>query len=282
MSISRGEYLAFVDSDDAITKTAIEEFYTVAKEFDADVVDCERWFQSPINGDISDKNSLRICNLPITTLVDKPTLLSDELADRINKLSKEYFGWGVVLKLIRRSVILENNLEMINAPGEDMVFTCCLVCVAKTYVRIPNCTYVYRIHEKSVMHSNTNIFSSVAEKWITALRRGFSHFDKFLSRQEFFLQNPEFKYLALEKIIENFSQYFTTFYLNVPAYKLDPFIRAEFEKSKDLPALTAYLFSRMNIFNVKTLLLQNRIFNLEKQVRNLQGQIHQIQKGRLS
>lgn len=34
---SRGEYILFVDSDDAITPTALEELYPIAKKFDADV-----------------------------------------------------------------------------------------------------------------------------------------------------------------------------------------------------------------------------------------------------
>ncbi|MBR1807751.1 MAG: glycosyltransferase family 2 protein [Selenomonadaceae bacterium] len=47
IEFSCGEYLAFVDPDDTITPTAFEELYTLAKNFDADVVHCEKWYQLP-------------------------------------------------------------------------------------------------------------------------------------------------------------------------------------------------------------------------------------------
>ena len=34
-----------MDNDDAITKTALEELYTIAKKFQADVVHCEKFLQ---------------------------------------------------------------------------------------------------------------------------------------------------------------------------------------------------------------------------------------------
>ncbi|MBQ7198035.1 MAG: glycosyltransferase family 2 protein [Selenomonadaceae bacterium] len=45
VNISCGEYILFIDSDDFITKTALEELYPIAKKFDADVVHCEKYFQ---------------------------------------------------------------------------------------------------------------------------------------------------------------------------------------------------------------------------------------------
>ena len=44
---SCGKYLFITDSDDAITETALEELYTSAKKFDADIVHCEKWYVAP-------------------------------------------------------------------------------------------------------------------------------------------------------------------------------------------------------------------------------------------
>ena len=44
LPFSRGEYLFFLDSDDFVTLTALEELYFLAKKFDADVVHCEKWY----------------------------------------------------------------------------------------------------------------------------------------------------------------------------------------------------------------------------------------------
>lgn len=47
VDLSRGEYLSLLDNDDAITPTAFEKLYFVAKNFDADVVACEKYFPVP-------------------------------------------------------------------------------------------------------------------------------------------------------------------------------------------------------------------------------------------
>ena len=44
MELSHGEYVFFMDDDDLLTKTALEEMYTLAKDFDADVVYTEKHY----------------------------------------------------------------------------------------------------------------------------------------------------------------------------------------------------------------------------------------------
>ena len=45
-----------MDNDDRITKTALEELYNLAKEYDADVVYCEKYFMSKGSGQDFEKN----------------------------------------------------------------------------------------------------------------------------------------------------------------------------------------------------------------------------------
>ena len=59
LKISRGEYLFFMDNDDAVTDTAFEELYNVAKKFDADVVHCQKFFTAPGETVTTDKNLLK-------------------------------------------------------------------------------------------------------------------------------------------------------------------------------------------------------------------------------
>ncbi len=47
LAYSRGEYVYFMDNDDAVTPSALEELYTHAKNFDADVVQCEKYYEIP-------------------------------------------------------------------------------------------------------------------------------------------------------------------------------------------------------------------------------------------
>ena len=49
LELSRGKYVFFLDSDDAITPTAFEELHKIAESFNADVVHCEKFYQVPDN-----------------------------------------------------------------------------------------------------------------------------------------------------------------------------------------------------------------------------------------
>lgn len=46
IEVSRGEYIFNMDADDLVTPTALEELYAQAKNFDADVVHCEKYYQA--------------------------------------------------------------------------------------------------------------------------------------------------------------------------------------------------------------------------------------------
>ena len=46
LSYASGEYVYNMDNDDLITETALEEMYKLAREYDADVVYCERYYMS--------------------------------------------------------------------------------------------------------------------------------------------------------------------------------------------------------------------------------------------
>ena len=47
IELADGEYLYFIDADDTIAPTALEELYSQAKKFDADVVHCEKYYAVP-------------------------------------------------------------------------------------------------------------------------------------------------------------------------------------------------------------------------------------------
>ena len=166
---------------------------------------------------------------------------------------------------------------MVGIGAEDMIFTCCLLCVAKNYVLVPNVIYFYRIVENSISHQKLTIVNTL-KKYIRMLAVGLNYIEAFMKKRQC---NPNLQYIAFEAITQELMRYITPIYSAVSASKLNKFICSEFEKSKNLSVLTSYFFGRMNVFYVKTLLQQNKIFDLEKQVEKLQEQLQQAQKGRL-
>lgn len=105
-SFSHGEYIQFVDSDDTLTKTALEEMYSLAKDYDADVVYCERYYMSTGVGEEFVKN-VHIADRSIQRppFVDKPTFETKDLSERVKKILNGNFWVTAWVKFIRRDVI---------------------------------------------------------------------------------------------------------------------------------------------------------------------------------
>ena len=255
MTYARGEYISFLEADDAITPTAFEELYPLAKKFDADVIHCEKFFQFE-----DDKEKAFLRGYHTGNLVDEPTLITSNIAERLKELRKGTFLLNLWTKLIRHEYIKKNKLQMIDAATHDAIYTFCLVCSAKRYVRVPNAVNFYRFLENSLSHKRNTVAKNIS-KWLRNLNKGFAYFDTFLDSQKFFKQNPELKMIALDIWVNECCKYLLNIYNRNSFSELDPIIRKEFEKAESkesLAALTSFLFSRMNIFNA-SLIKQNQI-----------------------
>ncbi len=266
LKFAHGEYILFLDDDDAVTDTAFEELYTIAKKFDADVVHCERFYQFTDNKE----NSVLVGE----SYVSEPTLITENLYERLLDMYNGKFVLNLWTKLIRRNFIVENNLQMINSTVQDANYTYSLLCSAKRYVRVPNTVNFYRIVPSSLSHRKDDV-SKTIEKWILGMTRGFNYLDTFLSEREFFQKHPDAKNLVLETWVKECCQYKIGLFAHVQPFQVDEIIRHEFEKFTDKNALMAFLFSRMNVFNVKLIQAQQIIDRQKNEITELK---HQLEK----
>ena len=239
--MSRGEYVLLLDNDDLITPTALEELYPIAKNFDADVVHCERYFQF---NDGSDSRNL--AGYQKGELVKEPTLLADDLLQRMLDIQRGRFLWNLWTKLIRRDFLFENHIEMIDVMAQDVLFTWFIALAAKRYLRVPNIVNIYRIREDSLFHKKEDVPKTIHMRTY-AVTEGFKRFNEFLNEIEFFKQRPDAKYFAFEHWISICCNFLQEIYAQIPAFQFDELLRKEFEGN----ALMAFLFSRMNVFNVQ-------------------------------
>ena len=242
LSVSRGEYIYFLEADDMISETALEELYPIAKNFDADVIHCEQFYQ------FDDLNNCIISQVSDKP-VEIPTLLTDDLDTRINYLYAMRFRYPVWVKLIRHSFITENKLQMIDANAHDANYTIALVLSAKRYVLVPNIVNFYRLVPNSLSHVKDNV-QKTFHKWLNTLTKGFSYLDKFLSTHSDFKDRPDLKYNALDIWVRECCNYLQGFYAKIPANVLNEIVYHEFNEVEDKAALLAFMFSRMNIINV--------------------------------
>ncbi|MBE8954376.1 MAG: glycosyltransferase family 2 protein, partial [Quinella sp. 2Q5] len=89
---SRGEYIFFVDADDFVTPTALEELYTLAKNFDADVVYCEKIFDTDAAA-----TNVWLTNMNGKFSVAAPTFVTENLAERVHEILQLRFCVETVL-----------------------------------------------------------------------------------------------------------------------------------------------------------------------------------------
>ena len=265
--LSRGEYLLLLDNDDMITKTALEELYPLAKKFNADVVHCERYLQF----NDGEKNFM-LAGYQKGELVKEPTFLSDNLAVRIRELYDGKFLANLWSKLIRRDFLIENNIKFANILAQDALFTFCIVLRAPRYLRVPNVVNIYRMVENSLSHKKDDVPEKISKN-INALASGFKYLDKFLEGIEIFRNRPDAKYFTMETWARSRCDSLKDFYAQIPAWQLNAFILNELEKSDNNAALTAFLFSRMNIFNINLIRQQQIIQQQQAQIRQLQAQL---------
>ncbi len=267
IELSCGEYLYFMDPDDAVTPTALEELYTLAKKYDADVVHCEKWYEVPDKfwHDDGYRKSLKPSSWPAgeKIFITTPTLLTEDFALRVTEFSKRWLTWGMGIQFVRRNFIIETSIKFANLPVfEDCAFTICEICSAKKYLVVPNVIYFYRQREGSAMHSRPEL-STFLHKELSSLKKGVRYLNEFLSEQELFAQRPDLKYALFDMFVQEILGHLINIYVNIPMFALDELLQKEFSDDGNI-ALNAFVFSSMNVYRLKLLQAQQRIAALEK------------------
>lgn len=196
LELSRGEYVYFADADDMLTKTALKELYTLAKDYDAEVVYCERYYSADDN-----LENIKIVKTQPGDCVDKPTFETEDLAQRIQEIINLRFWvtpWG---KFTRRDFLFENEIFFPHCKiSEDNIWTYALVVLAKRFLRVPNAVYMYRRADTSILRIPRTPQQTI-NFWLNPILLALETFDKFLSKAPFLKENPQYKYVVLEKFI---------------------------------------------------------------------------------
>lgn len=288
--IASGEYFFFMDADDALMPNGLEVLYAAAKNYDVDVVHCEKWYQAQDESVSTDKNFLTLTTRNKVDTIDSPIFETDDLKERVNKMILGRFWWAPWGHFIRREFMLDNDLEFpkLNI-ADDMLFTILLYCSGGKIVTIPDALYVWRILETS--HSNVEWPNIQAEKILH--RRvndaflGLQILDNFTKNFELFQKDLPCKYALMEFFLFKQMWHLRELYRRFSAITFDHLIRKEFTAIGNDPAVAAFLFGKMMMLDVQSLLsynvhvnrfnqfaaqAQKRIAELEGEIRRLKGQ----------
>ena len=194
--LSHGEYVFFMDADDKIIPTALEELTALAKEYQADVVYCEKFYTSDDGTNLDTKTN------QVGDLVKAPTLEAEDLKERVkNIVSKRYLTvpWN---KLVRRRLIMENEnfFPLVKTSGDNIWNQGLLFC-AKKFLRVPNVVYIYRRSVGSAQRKEKTPQQTI-NFWLNPVLLGLKTLDNLMSRHEFFSANPDCRLTILKKFVE--------------------------------------------------------------------------------
>ena len=189
LKLSCGEYIFFVDADDLLTPTALEELHAAAKNFSADVVYLDRHFEAS-----DDLDEVHVAG----ETLGKPTLETENLAERVRALIDRKIVLATCSKFVRRDFLIDHEIFFPPfTPAEDDVWTCALIFYAKRLVRVPNPVYIWRLTKGSVLRKE-RVAKETLTFWLKSIIFGIKTLDKFMSRIEFFQQNVQYRCAMLE------------------------------------------------------------------------------------
>ena len=185
LKFARGEYVFFMDNDDLITLTALEEFYTLAEKFDAEVVYCERAYWASANLD-----EITFTPEQQRDFVDKPTFEPESFAERVKEILDRKFLLTPWSKLVKRNLLIDNEIFFPPVKiADDDIWLCALLFNAKKFLRVPNVVYIWRQSKHSMLRRK-KLPQETINFWLSPIVYGLKILDDMLSKIEFFRRNP--------------------------------------------------------------------------------------------
>ena len=274
LGYARGKYVCFIDNDDLFMQNALKDFYEIAESTQADVVHAER-FLSPKDyvEDINDNTEFVIESAqPEDSFVKKPTLDSQDIKTRLSDfhLKKYWFVWN---KIFRREFLIINQISFPDiVASDDLVFSFYCTCLAERYVRIPNLCNVYRRRVGSLSHEGLKVEDYI-HKWINIMINIIKYMSEFMNKQQFFIDNPGFKYIALEIAMKDIYFYIGLVYKQFSPPVIAEFLEKEFFKYQgDNNVLITYFFSASNVFRMNLEEANKKIVEHKEQIDELKLQ----------
>ena len=279
IQFARGKYIAFLDSDDLYTKTALEELTTLAEQYQADVLKLGANFilwdgqaKSEDDPAFTDMNEIinpknfRMDILRKEQLVT-PTFEPEDIGERIRRWVTLNSFWATWLAFYRRDFLITNQILFSAIKEfEDCFFTFEAFCLAKKYLNIANVTYIVRPRIGSACRDIPD--ASYFQKRLVSITKGCGEFKRIMERVPFFQTHPDYRYAMFDLLFAVRFPFIAGFYEQVPPFVLAEIVKQEF--NPDDAELSAYLFNTVNIHRLQLIKLQQENIALRNELQKYQ------------
>ena len=247
---AKGKYITFLDSDDMLIDTALEELFNIAEQTQADVLHANQFITAKDRSeDFTLNTAIELDSWEDSPPVKKMVSISDSLAERVRTFADKGIIWSCWNKFFRRDFLISNKIEFATITySEDMPFCFKALCLAGKYVRIPNIFYMYRYRQGSIQHRSVTA-EQLIKMYLEVLIEGTKIFDEFMSKVPFFNEedNLEYRYMVLDFFIREHLSYFEEVYEKYPVHLIDVLVR---EKLTPIfghnAAFISYIFNAAN------------------------------------
>ena len=273
-----GKYIDFLDSDDLLTRTALEELAELAEKSQADVVHTDTFLflcrKKPLTDEEYSKfknlnellapANLTVCHEQRLPLVSQPVFETEDLAQRIRAWINRGYNWESVTMFCRRSFLVGNQIyfpKLLN--DEDKVFSFWLLCSAKKFLRVPNLTYIYRQRTDSVCNKKFSDFNQYFYKWFNVLHDGINEFEEIMNRFPFFTEYLDYRYAVLEFFFNTIFPKISSYNLKTSPFALNDLFKKEFHS--DEAVFSTYLIDTVNIQRLQIMWLRQELAKFQKQ-----------------
>ena len=270
IALASGKYVYQIDADDMLSNVALEQLYTAAEHFDADVVHTAKFFF--FNEDPQNPEKLPDTVQVSAGIVDEVAFLPEDVGERMKIFCANImFGVTGWQKFVRRDFLVENGIvfpENMKC-SHDLIWTIEVLFYAKRYLMIPQPLYFHRLRTDSLSHSK-RVGASGIEHWGNWLACGADQLCNFFAREKFFQDEPQCVYMLLDRYVKMHENLFVTAISGIDPPDaqrvLEKILAADFGEHS---GLVSHLCTSLNVARINQNLLTARVNELERQLQQV-------------
>ncbi len=272
VALSRGKYVYVMDSDDLLVNNALEILYNYAEKSNADVIHMDNYweFSSDNNKILPSQQEVTIFSPP--NAVKQPMWMIENKFERLKKVCGGFYTWPAWHKFLKRDFLIENDITFFDLKASsDVGWTIQVVCSAEKLLRIPNPLYVYRMLSSSLSHKKRTTEVNV-NFWLDMLVNGINSFDNWMKKQNFFQDNPQFKWLIFETIANDAINHMSGYIFSIPNIEYCKLVESKLKKIfGESASMLTYCFISSVFSKLRCNMLLQNLNQLNNTIKTLQA-----------